>query len=224
MGHTNTAISILILDPEDGQTITSEPRNHKGLEILKSIAYGGLTESVTSLGVVTSAASADATTLNILALALANLVGGLFIIAHNIRELRKEQQRESNTDPTNERYRELLGKRKNFILHTTVAILSFLVFGSVAPVVYGSSFRKSDNKEYKLAAVTAASLFCIIILAICKAYARKSLPKNYIKIVMYYAVVGFAVSGVSYLSGQLIRKLLENFALFKSEKPAAWAS
>lgn len=31
-------------------------------EILKSIVFGGLTESITSLGVVTSAASADATT------------------------------------------------------------------------------------------------------------------------------------------------------------------
>lgn len=31
-------------------------------EILKSIVFGGLTESITSLGIVTSAASADATT------------------------------------------------------------------------------------------------------------------------------------------------------------------
>jgi len=34
----------------------------KTLEILKSVVYGGLIESLTSLSVVTSAASADATT------------------------------------------------------------------------------------------------------------------------------------------------------------------
>ncbi|GAU48327.1 hypothetical protein TSUD_351670, partial [Trifolium subterraneum] len=57
--------------------------SNKGLEILKSIVYGGLTESLASLSVVTSAASADAATLNIVALAIANLVGGLFALGHN---------------------------------------------------------------------------------------------------------------------------------------------
>jgi hypothetical protein len=36
--------------------------SNKALEILKSIVYGGLTESLASLSVVTSAASADAAT------------------------------------------------------------------------------------------------------------------------------------------------------------------
>eukprot|EP00257_Ricinus_communis_P023163 XP_015583072.1 membrane protein of ER body-like protein isoform X2 [Ricinus communis] len=230
--------SILIPDPEDGQTIPSEPRDDKKWEIIKSIVYGGLIESVTSLGVVTSAASADATILNTMVLALANLVGGLFIMGHNLRELKNEQP-ESNSNQTNEpvdRYQELLGKRQNFFLHATVAILSFLVFGLVPPVVYGFSFRKSDNMDYKLAAVAAASLLCITILAICKAYVRRP-PKNYIETVLHYAVVGLMASGVSYLAGELIKKLIEKLGLFNSEvavtmprsemssgRPAAWAS
>ena len=40
----------------------SGPENSKKWEILKSIVYGGLIESITSLSIVTSAAGADATT------------------------------------------------------------------------------------------------------------------------------------------------------------------
>ncbi|KAI3888905.1 hypothetical protein MKX03_001763 [Papaver bracteatum] len=51
-------------------------------DILKSIVYGGLVEAITSLGVVSSAAGADATTLNIVALGMASLVSGLLVIIH----------------------------------------------------------------------------------------------------------------------------------------------
>ncbi|KAI3890393.1 hypothetical protein MKX03_028215 [Papaver bracteatum] len=51
-------------------------------DILKSIVYGGLVEAIMSLGVVSSAAGADATTLNIVALGMASLVSGLLVIIH----------------------------------------------------------------------------------------------------------------------------------------------
>ncbi|KAI3921000.1 hypothetical protein MKW92_046631 [Papaver armeniacum] len=51
-------------------------------DILKSIVYGGLVEAITSLGVVSSAAGANATTLNIVALGMASLVSGLLVIIH----------------------------------------------------------------------------------------------------------------------------------------------
>ena len=82
-------------------------------EILKSIVYGGLTEAITSLGVISSAAGSGASTckyplslialhfhfesqhtlilvctvvvaVNILVLGLANLFGGLILIIHNV--------------------------------------------------------------------------------------------------------------------------------------------
>lgn len=46
-------------DAEYDPEAASEPR---GLEILKSIVYGGLIESITSLGVVSSAAGGGAST------------------------------------------------------------------------------------------------------------------------------------------------------------------
>ncbi|KAL5562135.1 hypothetical protein UlMin_031882 [Ulmus minor] len=194
---------------------TPQPSSGKTLEILKSVVYGGLTESIMSLGIVTSSASADATTLNIMSLALANLLGGLFIIGHNLWDLKDDRSKVSSDDTKEvEKYQQLLGKRENFLLHASVVILSFLVFGLVSPLVYGFSFRQSDDKDLKLAVVAAASFFCIILLAIGKAHIKT--PQNYMKTVMYYIVVGVGVSGVSYLAGKLINKLLVNLGLFDS--------
>ncbi|KAL6340018.1 hypothetical protein AAG906_038853 [Vitis piasezkii] len=197
----------------------SGPENSKKWEILKSIVYGGLIESITSLSIVTSAAGADATTLNILALGLANLIGGLFVIGHNLMELRNDQSRESTSQTSKEmdRYYRQLGQRENFKLHATVVVLSFLLFGLVAPVTYGFSFLKSGNKDMKLVAVAAASLLCITMLAIGKAYIQKASSfYGYIKTILYYVIAGFMASGVSYVVGDLIKKLLEKLGLFES--------
>ncbi|WJZ91260.1 hypothetical protein VitviT2T_010349 [Vitis vinifera] len=197
----------------------SGPENSKKWEILKSIVYGGLIESITSLSIVTSAAGADATTLHILALGLANLIGGLFVIGHNLIELRNDQSEESTSQTSKEmdRYYRQLGQRENFKLHATVVVLSFLLFGLVAPVTYGFSFLKSGNKDMKLVAVAAASLLCITMLAIGKAYIQKASNfYGYIKTILYYVIAGFMASGVSYVVGDLIKKLLEKLGLFES--------
>nr|POE55902.1 isoform 3 of membrane protein of er body 1 [Quercus suber] len=205
-------------------------------EILKSLVYGGLIELITSLGVVTSAASADATTLNIVALALANLITGVFLIGHHLQELKNDQSTVvlNETDEQVDRYQELLGQKRNFVLHASVAILSFLVFGLVPPVVYGFSFYQSDNRNLKLAVVAAASLLCITVLAIVKAYTQKpSKWSIYITTILYYLFIGIGASGISYLAGYLVRKLIEKLGWFESsvatiqpmsfEKPA-WES
>ncbi|WCJ23192.1 Vacuolar iron transporter (VIT) family protein [Euphorbia peplus] len=127
------------------------------LDILKIIVYGGSIECITSLGVVSSAAGSGSTTLNILALGLANVIGGLFIIAHNLVELRKDMSRASSNEQEN-RYEATLGRNGKFPLHATVAIISFVVFGMLAPVIYGFSFRASDDKDLKLAVVGVGDL------------------------------------------------------------------
>lgn len=126
----------------------------------------------------------------------------------------------SRTNEQVDRYQEVLGRRENFILHAFVAILSFLVFGLVPPVVYGFTFRQTDDKDLKLAAVAAASLICITLLAIAKAQIQN--PHKYFKTVTYYIVIGLGVSGVSYLAGQLINQLIEKFE--SSESTPAFTS
>ncbi|KAL0317892.1 UNVERIFIED_CONTAM: Membrane protein of ER body-like protein [Sesamum angustifolium] len=219
----------------------TEVRKEFEIEVIKSIVYGGLAESITSLSVVSSAAGGDAATLNILALGVANLIGGLFIICHNLWELksdRVEQVANQVSDEATEqraRYKELLGRRQNFIIHAVVAIISYLVFGLVPPVVYGFSFRKTDDKQLKLVVVAAASLLCIFVLATGRAYTQRP-PKPYLKSIITFVTLGVMVSGVSYAAGELVERLLEKLGLFQSSivpnllvpemKPtgSAWAS
>ncbi|XP_027337097.1 membrane protein of ER body-like protein [Abrus precatorius] len=201
------------------------PASNKTWEILKSIVYGGLNESLASLSVVTSAASADATTLNIVALAIANLIGGLFVLGHNLGELKAENPKRaenSTEEAVVDRYNELLGQRENFFLHAFVAILSFIVFGLVPPVVYGFSFLESDDKDFKLAAVAGASLLCITMLSIGKAYIKR--PNSYLtyfQTVLYYVTTGAVASVLSYLAGDLVKTLVEKLGWFESTPPFA---
>ncbi|KAI4383181.1 hypothetical protein MLD38_009050 [Melastoma candidum] len=156
-------------------TQVTETGQARELEIIKSIVYGGLIESITSLGIVSSAAGGGASTVNTLALALANLFGGLLLIANNLRELKNQQPGTTAAGETEDQYTELLGNRRHIFLHASIVILSFIVFGAVAPVTYAFSFRKSDSRDYKLAAVAGASVFCILLLAIGKAYLKTTL-------------------------------------------------
>ncbi|CAL5353478.1 unnamed protein product [Camellia sinensis] len=115
------------------------------------------------------------------------------------------------------RYKELLGQTDNFLLHATVAVLVFLIFGLIPPVTYGFSFRQTDDKDLKLVVVAAASLLCIAILAIGKAYIQKK-PNfyAYIKTVLYYIGMAVMASGISYAAGELIKRLVEKLGWFDS--------
>ncbi|XP_059663668.1 membrane protein of ER body-like protein [Cornus florida] len=183
------------------------------MAVTVSIVYGGLVESIANLGVVSSAAAADATKLNILVLGLANLIGGLFIIGHNFMELKNDGPKGSSNERNVEadRYQKVQGQRENFLLLATVAVLSFLVFGLLPHVTYGGfSFWKSDNRGLKFVPVAAASLLCIAVLAFGKAHIRRP-PKCYrhFKSLLYYVNNAVLVSGVFYMVGDLIKKLVE---------------
>ncbi|KAL8106593.1 hypothetical protein AgCh_023378 [Apium graveolens] len=183
----------------------------KSLEIVKSVVYGGLMEFITSLSIVSSAAASGATTLNLITIGLANLIGGLIIIGHNLWDLKSDQ-----CEGASNKYQEQLGKKENFILHATFAVLSFLVFGLIPPATYGYAFDEMNDKNLTLGAVAVASLLCIIILASCKAYIMKSDRFiMYIKTIMYYICIALMVSGVAYEAGDLINKLMEKYGWFE---------
>ncbi|XP_038898255.1 uncharacterized protein LOC120085971 isoform X2 [Benincasa hispida] len=214
-------VTISIGESLDEQ-VQPEPSRYNRWEIVKSIVYGGLAESITSLGIVASAASANTETGNIVVLALANLISGFFILGHNLTGLKSEQFRTSNeTDYERiDRYEVVLGNRENYILHFTLAIFSFVLFGLVPPLVYGFSFTKSNDKDLKLAAVAGASLLCVILLAFGKAYIQR--PNRwdvYVKIVASYIVIAAGAGGFSYLAGDLIDKLIKKYGWFE-ENPA----
>ncbi|KAH0738243.1 hypothetical protein KY290_036948 [Solanum tuberosum] len=203
-----------------------EVKDSRSLEIVKCIVYGGLIEAITSLGVVSSAAASDADTLKIVTIGVANLIGGLFVICQNLVDLKYSVGGGSNYQV--DRYGELLGQRKNFLLHATFAMLSYFVFGLIPPVIYGFTFRKSDDRDYKLIAVAAASLLCVIILAAAKAYTQRANKfSKYFKTILSYVIAAGMVSGVGYAAGHLIKRLMDDMGWFDS-KPISqnptWAS
>ncbi|KOM40991.1 hypothetical protein LR48_Vigan04g118900 [Vigna angularis] len=212
-----TATSQAAYVPTEGEThteiyIAEQPRaeigEHQEWGILKSIVYGGLVESITSLGVVSSAASSGSAPLNIIALGLANLIGGLSVIGHNLTDLKNGH---SGGNPSQDRYEELLGRRENFTVHAFLAVLSFIIFGSVPLVVYSLLISKHYYDEYNIAAVAASSVVCIILLAMGKAYTSTP-PKSYIKTVLHYVSLALATCGVSYIAGDLAKVLLDKIS------------
>ncbi|XP_006340060.1 membrane protein of ER body 2-like [Solanum tuberosum] len=203
-----------------------EVKDSRSLEIVKCIVYGGLIEAITSLGVVSSAAASDADTMKIVTIGVANLIGGLFVICQNLVDLKYSVGGGSNYQV--DRYGELLGQRKNFPLHATFAMLSYFVFGLIPPVIYGFTFRKSDDRDYKLIAVAAASLLCVIILAAAKAYTQRANKfSKYFKTILSYVIAAGMVSGVGYAAGHLIKRLMDDMGWFDSKpisQNPAWAS
>ncbi|KAG8387273.1 hypothetical protein BUALT_Bualt02G0004200 [Buddleja alternifolia] len=192
--------------------------NHgsKTLEILKCIVYGGLMEAIASLGVVSSAAASDATTLNIIAIGVAIVISGLIIFGQNLMDLKNDGSIENSN-----KYQELLGRRGHFLLHSTFAIVSFLIFGLIPPMVYGFTFRESDNKDYKILAVAIASFACIVLLAIAKAYVKTERRfTEYVKTVTYYMTMAISVSGLGYAAGDLFKLLMERVGWFEPSTPA----
>jgi len=110
-----------------------------------------------------------------------------------------------------DRYEEVLGRRENFTLHAFLAVLSFLVFGSVPIGVYSLLISKHHYDEGTMAGVTATSVVCIILLAMGKAYSSRP-PKSYVKTVLYYVSLALATSGISYIAGDLVKDLLHKIS------------
>lgn len=197
--------AVVTLTPRDPR---SEQRDE--WDILKAVVYGGLLESITSLSVVSAAAASGAKTLDIFILGIANLIGGLPIIFHSIAGLRNLGDVDENNEQVGHYWLQL-GRRSKFRLHMVMATLSYILFGLLPPVIYGLSFRESDNRENKMVAVAAASLACIALLAIGKAHVKR--PRAYIKTLMCYLTIGVSASGLSYVAGVLITRLLAHFSL-----------
>lgn len=111
-----------------------------------------------------------------------------------------------------------MGKRENFYLHAFFAILSFLIFGLVPPIAYGFSFRESNDKDLKLAAVAVASLICITLLGMAKAHIQRSNTfMTYFKTVTFYVTSGVLASLLTYEAGALMKKLVEQLGWFETK-------
>lgn len=197
--------------------IAKRASSSRSLEILKSIVYGGLMELVASLSIVSSAAASHATTLNTVALGLANIIGGILVLFHNLKELRYEDSEEAEGEKES-RYLKLLGRKENFIVHTVFVVLSYIVFGLVPPAVFGFTFRATDDQDFKLVAVAGASLLSILILAIAKVITRRQHTfMAYLKTVVYYVTGAATASGIAYAAGHLLERFMNDLGWFDAK-------
>ncbi|XBH84705.1 hypothetical protein VPH35_072813 [Triticum aestivum] len=94
-------------------------------------------------------------------LGIANLIGGPALIFQN-RHPRHERGKNEKVG----HYWLKLRRRSKARLHMVLALLSHMVFGSLPPVLYGLSFRESNDGENKMMNVAGASLACIALLAL----------------------------------------------------------
>ncbi|XP_022152078.1 membrane protein of ER body 1-like [Momordica charantia] len=200
-------IAVTITPTESTETI--QQRNEaKSWKILQCVVVGGLFESITSLVIVTSAATSNIISNgNILALALANLISGFFLIRHDLSITRKEQKLKQGN--------EMLRAAVHYSFHFTVAIISFILFGAVPPFVYAFTI---GDKNLKLAIAAGVSLSCIALLAALKAHLQKLKHQaviSYIKTVASFMVFGVAAFVLSYLAGSLFGKLIEKVDWFE---------
>ncbi|KAJ9565170.1 hypothetical protein OSB04_001136 [Centaurea solstitialis] len=207
-----------IAGTEDDPAPATEEEGSASLEILKSVVYGGLMEVIASFSVVASAAASETTTLRIVALALASVVGGIFAIGHNLWDLRADCYGNSSKETKQEattKYKALLGRLNYFPLHAVFAILSFVVFGMLPPVAYGFSYHKTSDKDYTIIVVSIVCLLCVSLLALFKACITKCKGFfEYVKTVVYYVTIAVSVSGASYVVGILVSRLIEELGLF----------
>lgn len=220
--------------PEAEALVPAPSAERDEWDILKAVVYGGLVESITSLSVVSAAAASGAKTLDIFILGIANLIGGLPVLYHNIADLRNTGDIAESSEQVGHYWLEL-GRRSKYQLHMVIAILSYILFGLLPPVIYGLSFRTSDNRENKVLVVAAASLLCIALLAIGKAHVKRH--RTYLTTLLYYLSIGFSSSGLSYVAGVLLTKVLAHFGIIDQggasapappglsfPEAAAWAS
>lgn len=119
------------------------------------------------------------------------------------------QDLRDSSDQEKDRYEELLGRRANFRIHILVAVLSYILFGLIPPLVYAFSFYETGIKNYKLISVFSVSLVCVILLGMIKVYVRKppnsrESTKSYLKSAAYYTSIVVASSGISYFVGDLM--------------------
>lgn len=133
------------------------------------------------------------------------------------------QDLRNNSDQDKDRYEELLGRRANFRLHILVAVLSYIFFGLIPPLVYAFSFYETGIKNYKLVSVFSVSLVCVILLGLIKVYVRKppnlrESPRSYLKSAAYYTCIVVASSGISYVVGDIVGEYVGKLGWFSLDQ------
>ncbi|MCO5593268.1 hypothetical protein L7F22_047276 [Adiantum nelumboides] len=166
-------------------------------DILKSIVYGGLDISIASIGVTSSAAGGNAITRTVVYMGLATLLSGLIGFYHNVLNLYHHHR---------DHYINVVGV--TLMLHGTVALISFVVFGLLSPLVYLFSYRETDDRDDKFITCCVVTIVAVTALALGKA---KVSNKRYLTTLFAYLGGGVLAAIIGYLAGEHVAELLEEW-------------
>ncbi|KAI5073331.1 hypothetical protein GOP47_0011344 [Adiantum capillus-veneris] len=168
-------------------------------DILKAIVYGGLDISIASLGVTSSAAGGNAITRTVVYMGLATLFSGFIAFYHNVLNLYHYHK---------DYYIDVVGV--TLMLHGTVALISYIVFGLLAPLVYAFSYRVTDDRDDKFILCCGVTIVAVTALALGKA---KVSNKRYLRTLFAYLSGGVLAAIIGYLTGEHVAELLEEWGI-----------
>jgi peptidoglycan/LPS O-acetylase OafA/YrhL len=95
-------------------------------------------------------------------------------------------------------------------LHGTVALISFIVFGALLPLVYAFSHRQTDDRDQKFILCCGATIVVVSLLSLGKARVSN---RRYLRTLGAYLLVLVLSSIVGYLTGDHVAELLDNWGI-----------
>lgn len=114
-----------------------------------------------------------------------------------------------NESPT--RFRESVGP--SFWVNGFLAIVSFLIFGALPPLMFGFTFRESNDHDYKMGATVIVSVIAVTLLG-CGKVASKMTELSYKRTISTLILTGVAAAVAGFYTGEYISKLLDKYGIF----------
>jgi membrane-associated HD superfamily phosphohydrolase len=105
-------------------------------------------------------------------------------------------------------YRDVVGS--TIALHGTIALISFIVFGALSPLVYAFSHRQTDDRDQKFILACAVTIVAVSLLSLGKA---KVSSRGYLRTLVAYLSVLILSSLVGYLTGDHVAELLDSWGI-----------
>ena len=95
-------------------------------------------------------------------------------------------------------------------LHATIALISYVVFGVLSPLIYAFSYRQTDDRDRKFILCCGVTIATVGLLSLGKA---KVSNKGYVRTLCAYILVLVVSSIIGYLTAEHVADLLDSWGI-----------